>query len=438
VVSIRRNLLIGLLSALFLVGLAASAATYVAARRQANEMFDYQLEQMALSLRDQAPEAEADFFPDFAHDFIVQMWGPGGALVYLSNQNVLLPQSGAGFDTVSVNGEDWRIYTMIRGGKVIQVAAPSSLRDDRAAASALHILVPIVASIPLFALLIWWLVGRELRPLGAIASAIGARAPASLEPLPETGLPDEVRPMVTQLNGLLERLGSAIESQKRFTADAAHELRSPLTALQLQIQLLERSGSPDARRDALEQLKAGARRASRLVEQLLTMARLEPEATPQERATVELDRLAASVAADFETLAAAKAVELRLGRVGPARTTGQEHALRTLAGNLVDNAIRYTPAGGRVTLDAYTEDGRAILAVADTGPGVPPEERGRVLDRFYRLPGSGAEGSGLGLAIVKQIADAHGAALELGEGAEGRGLRVTVRFAAAPPRAEPA
>jgi two-component system OmpR family sensor kinase len=428
VISIRRNLLLGLLSALFMVGLAASAATWFAARRQANEMFDYQLEQMALSLRDQAPQAEAELFPDFAHDFIVQMWGPGGALIYLSNQNVQLPRSGAGFATVAVDGEDWRIYTMTRGGRVIQVAAPGSLRSDRAAAIALRILVPIVASIPLFALLIWWLVGRELRPLDAIARAIAVRAPASLEAVPQAGLPEEVRPMVTQLNGLLERLGSAIGTQKRFTADAAHELRSPLTALQLQIQVLERAGSPEARREALEQLKAGTRRASRLVEQLLTMARLEPEAAQEPRVPVDLDRLAASVAADFEPLAAAKAIELRLGRVETARVEAQERALRTLAGNLVDNAVRYTPAAGRVVLDAYMQQGRAVLAVQDTGPGIRPEERARVFDRFYRLPGSGVEGSGLGLAIVKQIADAHGAAIALGEGDGGRGLRVTVAF----------
>ncbi|HEY6864196.1 MAG TPA: histidine kinase dimerization/phospho-acceptor domain-containing protein, partial [Burkholderiales bacterium] len=297
-ISIRRRLLAALLSALVLVGLAASAATWFAARRQANEMFDYQLEQMAESLRDQAPQAEADLFAGFEHDFVVQMWGPGGVLVYLSNHNVSLPRGGAGFDTVGVDGEDWRVYTMAHGGRVIQVAAPTSLRNERAAAVALRILVPIVASIPLFALLIWWLVGRELRPLGAIARAIAMRAPSSLESLPETGLPDEVRPMVSQLNGLLGRLGAAIETQKRFTEDAAHELRSPLTALQLQIQLLERAASDDARRDALDQLKAGARRASRLVEQLLTMARLEPETAQEPREPVDLDRLAASVAAD--------------------------------------------------------------------------------------------------------------------------------------------
>jgi two-component system OmpR family sensor kinase len=224
--------------------------------------------------------------------------------------------------------------------------------------------------------------------------------------------------MVTQLNGLLVRLADAIETQKRFTADAAHELRSPLTALQLQVQLVERAQSDEGRRDALEQLKGGIRRASRLVEQLLAMARIEPAAAQPPGAVA------------LETLAAAKGVELRLGRIEPAQAAGVQEGLRTLLGNLVDNAIRYTPAGGSVTVDAFAQNGSPVLAVADTGPGIPPEERQRVFDRFYRLPGSGAQGSGLGLAIVRQIADAHRAQIELSEGEGGGGLRATVRFPA--------
>jgi len=427
--SIRRNLLIALLSALVLVGLAASAATYFAARNEANELFDYQLRQMALSLRDQTLQSRNEFFPEFDYDFIVQVWDSAGTRVYLSNQNIALPQSGLGFDTVPVNGEDWRTFTMSDGVKVIQVAQPMSLRRDRAAAIALRILAPLLASLPLFALLIWLLVGRGLRPLGDIARAIGARVPSSLEPLPEAGLPGEIQPMVAELNGLLSRLGDALETQKQFTADAAHELRSPLTALQLQVQLVERAQSDVERREALEQLKTGIRRASRLVEQLLTMARLDPAAA-QARSAVDLDALAASVAADFETLAGAKRIGLRLGRVEPARAAGVPEALRTLLGNLVDNALRYTPEGGSVTIDAFTEDGRAALAVTDSGPGIPPEERERVFDRFYRLPGSGAQGSGLGLAIVSRIAESHHAEIELGEGEASRGLRATVRFPA--------
>ena len=427
--SIRRNLLVALLSALVLVGLAASAATWIAARNEANELFDYQLRQMALSLRDQTLQSQNEVFPEFDYDFIVQVWDATGTRVYLSDQNIALPESGLGFATVPVNGEDWRTFTMSNGIKVIQVAQPMSLRRNRATGVALRILAPVLASIPLVALLIWWLVGRGLRPLGDIARAIGARAPGTLEPLPEQELPAEIRPMVTQLNGLLVRLADAIETQKRFTADAAHELRSPLTALQLQVQLVERAQSGEGRRDALEQLKGGIRRASRLVEQLLTMARIEPAAARPPGA-VALDRLAASVVADFETLAGAKGVELRLGRIEPAQAAGVQEALRTLLGKLVDNAIRYTPAGGSVTVDAFAQNGSPMLAVTDTGPGIPPEERERVFDRFYRLPGSGAQGSGLGLAIVRQISDAHRAGIELGEGDAGRGLRATVRFPA--------
>ncbi len=430
--SIRRKLLVALLSALLLIGLAASGATWFAVHKEADDVFDYQLQQMALSLRDQTMQNQAEFFPGFDYDFIVQVWDPAGALVYLSNQSILLPQGDNGFGTVPVNGRDWRVFTLSQADKTIQVAAPVSLRRDRAVSMALRILVPIVAAIPLFALLVFLIVGEGLKPLEEIAAAIRRRAPTSLEPLPGGGLPEEVRPMVSELNGLLERLREAIETQKRFTADAAHELRSPLTALQLQIQLVERARSREELRDALEQLKAGARRASRLVEQMLTMARLAPEATLEEPAALDLDRLAASVVAEFEPLAEAKAIELRLGRVEPARAIGQEQALHTLAGNLVDNAIRYTPPGGRVIVEIRSEEGGAVLDVKDTGPGIPAEARQRVFDRFYRLPGSGVEGSGLGLAIVKQIADAHRAEITLGETEIDRGLEVTVRFPKAP------
>jgi two-component system, OmpR family, sensor kinase len=179
-------------------------------------------------------------------------------------------------------------------------------------------------------------------------------------------------------------------------------------------------------------LRTGARRSERLVEQMLTMARLEPEAAQQAPASVNLERIVATVAAELEPLAEAKGVELHLARLDAAPVMGNEQALFTLAGNLVDNAVRYTPPGGRVTLQTRTEEGAAVLEVKDTGPGIPAAARERVFDRFYRLPptvtGSVSEGSGLGLAIVKRIAEAHGARIELGEGEQGKGLRVTVRF----------
>ena len=386
---------------------------------------------MALSLRDQTLSSPAGFLDTLDYDFIVQVWNPRGALVYLSNQGIVLPQSGTGFQTVAVRGEDWRVYTLEQQDKSIQVAAPVSLRQDRASAMALRILVPLGASIPLFALLIWLLVTRELRPLEDIARAIRRRKPSSLDPLPASGLPEEVVPMVSELNDLLGRLRDAIETQKRFTADAAHELRSPLTALQLQIELLQRAGSAAERQEAVASLRSGAQRASRLVEQLLTMARLEPgmERAAQDAYTeVDLADIAAGVVAEIEPLAEAKAIELRLGRLDPAAVLGDAAALHALARNLVDNAIRYTPPGGLVLISVTNQDEQVFLQVDDTGPGIPAEERERVFDRFYRGPGGGPDGSGLGLSIVKQVADAHRAGISLGEADHGTGLRVTVRF----------
>ena len=399
-------------------------------RKEANDLFDYHLEQMALSLRDQTLAIPADFelFPQFGHDFAIQVWDPGGVLVYLSGAGVLLPRSRAGYDTLTVNGKDWRVFTFAEPSRTIQVAAPVTVRSGRATAMALRILVPVLATIPLYGLLIWLIVGKGLQPLVQIAGAIRRRAPASLDPLPSGGLPEEVAPMVSELNALLARLREAIDQQKRFTADAAHELRSPLAALQVQLDMLARARSPEESRAALERLRAGVRRAGRLIEQMLTMARIEPEAAGETFTEVDLGGLAASVAAELEPLAEAKRIALTLSQLDAAKVHGQAQALHTLIRNLIDNAIRYTPAGGQVSLSIRNLQNEVLLQVEDTGPGIPADERARVFDRFYRLPGSHAEGSGLGLAIVQQIAHAHGAEVALSEGEGGRGLRASVRF----------
>jgi len=429
-VSIRRKLLVALLAALGVTGLAASGATWFEVRRQANQLFDYHLEQMALSLADQPLAASAALVPQLGlgQDYVVQVWDSGGVLAYISKNGAPLPPASSGFDDVGVDGQDWRVFTLEAPDRTIQVAAPAELRSGQATAMALRILVPILATIPVYGLIIWLIVGEGLRPLNQIARAIRRRQPASLEPLPQARLPEEVAPLVSELNALLERLREALDRQKRFTADAAHELRSPLTALQVQLDMLARARTPEESRAALEALRAGMKRAARLVEQMLTMARLEPEAQLAQPAAVALDALAAQVAGELEALAEARRIELRLERLESVAVQGDATALHALARNLVDNAIRYAPAGGAVRLAAFAEDGSAFLVVEDDGPGIPPAERARVFDRFYRLPGSHAEGSGLGLAIAKQVADAHGAEIALGDAAGAHGLRVTVRF----------
>ena len=269
------------------------------------------------------------------------------------------------------------------------------------------------------------------------------RAPGVLEPLPEAGLPAEVQPLVHALNGLLGRLDRALGAQRAFIADAAHELRTPLAAVHLQAQIAERAGTDAERRAALAELKAGLARATHLVEQLLTLAREEPGVAERPFAPVNLVELARSVVGDHAAIAAARGVDLGIAgehaesAADRIVVNGDAAGLRALLSNLVDNAVRYAPAGGRVDVGLDKEGQDVVLAVRDSGPGIPASERGRVFDRFYRVPAPGAtdvSGSGLGLAIVKRIAERHDANIALGPGISGpvgEGLGVTVRFPAA-------
>jgi two-component system OmpR family sensor kinase len=313
--------------------------------------------------------------------------------------------------------------------KVIQVAQPMRVREQQAVDLALKTLRPFALLLPLLGFLIWIVVGSALQPLQRLTTLVKARRVDALDPLPDERLPDEVRPLVGALNDLLVRLGVALDRERAFMADAAHELRTPLTALHLQMGMLSRAANEAERNDAMEKLSAGMQRAIRLVEQMLSLARQEPRVEPV-RVSTPLADIAREVVAELVPLADAKQIDLGISNSQPAAVLGDPDALRTLTRNLVDNAVRYTPVGGRV--DVSVENGgpgeQAILKVVDNGPGIPPEERSRVLDRFYRRPGTSPPGSGLGMAIVKAIADAHGAKLELDSGPEGGGLVASVRF----------
>jgi signal transduction histidine kinase len=433
--SLRSRLLIALLGAVLLAGAIASAATYLSALAEVGEILDEELRQVALSLRDHAVLDVSRLQRgdgDPRQRVVVQIWDLRGATVYLSNTATPLPLTRSpGFATITHEGREWRMFTARSGPQTIQVAQSTAVRTELAAAAALRLLVPLLGVLPVLAALVWLILDRGLAPLARVARAVGARSPTSLDPLPAEGLPDETRPLVDSLNGLLARLGDAFALQRRFAADAAHELRTPLTALTLQIQLAERAQTAEDRADAFAKLKEGVKRATRLVQQLLAMARLEPDAAEKPFAPVALDALAQSVVTELAPVAGARPVTVALVRVEPVTVSGNEDALRLLVNNLVDNAIRYAPAGGRVEVRAFRGGSDAVLEVADDGPGIPAEERGRVFDRFYRVAGTDAPGSGLGLAIVRQVAGLHHARIELTDGLGGRGLTVRVRLPAA-------
>ncbi len=431
--SIRRWLLAALLAALAVAGLAAAAATYFSARDEVDSLLDEELRQVALSLRDHAVldlrrlESVAAN-PD--QRVLVQIWDPAFDRPYVSR--VVGPgpmaRTDEGYATILHDGRSWRVFTLFTGRQLIQVAQPTALRTELAARTGGRLLVPVLFLLPFLGLVGWWIVGRGLAPLGRIASAVKERSPTALTPVPSHDLPQEIRPLADSLNDLLQRLDQSFTLQRRFAADAAHELRTPLTALNLQVQLAERAQGGEERARAFERLRQGIRRATRLVQQLLTMARLDPDAAAALPTAVDAGALVASVVEDARPLAQERSIELARDDASDGATvSGNEDALRILFNNLLDNAIRYTPAGGRVTVFS-TRNGDALqVAVEDTGPGIPEDERERVFDRFYRGRSAGDTGTGLGLAIASQVVEMHRGHIALESSSNG-GLRVLVRL----------
>jgi two-component system OmpR family sensor kinase len=433
--SMRRRLLFWLLSSVLAGGLAAAAVVFFQARSEANDLFDYQLRQLALTLRDRtfsARELAEALTGEEASDFVIQVWGRDGTRLYVSHPQLRVPGAiQLGFSDIGTPEGRWRVFAIQQRGLTIQVAQPQAVREGLALAAAWRTLMPFLFALPLMGLLIWRLVGREVKFLESTAKAVAQRSPESLEPIGGERVPEEIQPLVGALNGLLGRLGAALAHQRQFTADAAHELRTPLTALRLQLQLAERAGDDAERQKAHGMLREGIARAVHLVEQLLTLARQDPEAPMATPADVDLAELARTIAGAEESAVVEKGLTLEARIEGPVVVRGDRAALRALMENLVDNAIRYAPSGA-IVVRAYREGNDAIFEVEDSGPGIPAAERARVFDRFYRGEAAAAGGTGLGLAIVRRIAERHGGSVELLDPPSGRGLLVRVRLSLSP------
>ena len=351
--SIRRQLLAALLGTISLALLAGAFAIYRSTLAEVDDLFDYQLRQLALSLRDQAyhnafAQATEDVAEDF--DFVIQVWSPEGVRVYYSHPHKTLPGLvQMGYNTITTPEGNWRVFAAQLNSLVIQVAQPLKVRNQMAIKTALHLLIPLSALLPVLSLLIWILVSRGLAPLDRLAKAVATRSPKALEPLPEQKAPEEVLPLVRSLNDLLARLGDALAAQRAFIADAAHELRTPIAAMQLQAQLVERAESEEEAHAAIADLKAGIQRAGHAVRQLLTLARQDPDMAAKPFVSVSLAELARSVIGDQIALAGAKDIDLGIEAVDEsALVLGDTEGLRILLTNLIENAIRYTPKGGQV------------------------------------------------------------------------------------------
>ncbi|SFS20134.1 HAMP domain-containing protein [Dyella sp. OK004] len=348
-----------------------------------------------------------------------------------SSPGPLKPDFVDGYATRMIDGQEWRVYAIsdVQNEVQVQVAKPTSelvaetrrwVRIGLGTTALLLIILGIAMK-----LVIRW----SLRPVTKVQEAITVRDARDLDPLPSQGLPDEVRPLVESFNRLLGRLDRAMQNERQFLAEAAHELRTPLAALLTHAQVALRSKSLDEAKAPLQQLVRGVERSARLSQQLLDSARLDAERHISERGPIELADIVAVITHEFETAATAKCQSITLD-TEPCQIEGNVDDLGILIGNLIDNAVRYTGTGGRLAVCCVCVAQVVRLQVLDDGPGVVRDDHARIFDRFFRVAGSNERGSGIGLSLVARIAESHGATIEIGEGIDGRGFGITVVFPA--------
>jgi two-component system sensor histidine kinase QseC len=463
--SIRNRTLVLVLGILLLSLSLISWRSYRDARHEIEELFDAQLAQSArlvqgLVMREMEPSARHALQSALdaavnarrnqgvpGHDYetklgfqvyaadgssVLQSAGaPNGALQELAKAASASPFSAlsGGYHDVQLDGHAWRLFLLHdpEDELWILVSERDDVRGELVGKIARRSLLPDLIGLPLLALLIWLAVGWGLRPLAHMAQLLKNRDPDNLAPLLLAPLPQELEPVAASLNRLLQQVNQLVDREKRFIADAAHELRTPLAVLRIHAQNAQQAGSEADRDEALRQLLAGVDRTTRVVTQLLTLARLEPSAQQLRLGPLDKRRLTRDTLAELTPLAIARDQELTLeiDEHGDYSLTGDAASLATLLQNLVGNALTYTPSGGRIEVQLRSTPDKLIIEVADSGPGIAPELREQLFERFVRL-GDG-QGAGLGLSIVARIAELHGATVELLDSALG-GLRAIVRI----------
>lgn len=436
--SLKQRLLLLAIGTVVVVWVTAAAFTYFDAREEFGEMLDAHLAQSATLLAAQAAhdadEIETEHAPllhKYSRRVAFQIWERGRVL-RLHSANApgqRLSQREQGFSDSVIDGERWRVFSTWdeSGQNLIQVAEHAKAREELARDIAGNLLLPLWFALPLLAFLLWIAVTRGLRPLVKLGDEVARRAPDNLAPLDAGSEPREVFPLIERLNKLFVRIGDSLEKERRFTADAAHELRTPVTAIKAQAQVARSASNEAERIHALDNAILGCDRASHLIEQLLTLARIDTLGGETTEAC-SLRSLAAEVIAAIAPTALAQDVQLELMDGEEMTVRGNPVLLRILLRNLIDNAVRHTPGGTAVQINVAAAHGQPFLSVCDNGPGIPQDELARVSGRFYRPAGTRASGSGLGLSIVKRIAEIHGALLQLAQRNDGKGLSATVMF----------
>jgi two-component system sensor histidine kinase QseC len=393
--------------------------------------------QQAHEIEDDDAHVDAPMLHRYAPKVAFQVWHEGRLAMRSSNAPAEpMAKSTRGFETLTLNDTRWRVFATHGAKRDIQVYVGEQLDSRSSILQGMlrGLLGPMLLALPLMALLLWWAVRRGLLPLHRIGQAIAQREPRALQPIAADAagenMPSELAPLVDALNGLFERIVTMLDSERRFTADAAHELRTPIAAIRAQAQVAQGAGGDEAgRQHALAATLAACDRAARLVDQLLTLARLESSADGPGDA-VDLSHVAREVLAELApaALARGQAIELEADSAVPVR--GSATLLSVLVRNLADNALRYSPDGARVVVTVHREQGRPVLTVEDSGSGLSDTQQQRLGERFFRVLGTAATGSGLGWSIVRRIAAVHRAEVSAGRSAALGGLSVRVAFAA--------
>lgn len=428
--SLRRRLLVSVMVAILLGALLQGLSAYRAALAQADTLFDYHLQQMANSLRGgpALPNFPMDSARGEATDYVIQIWSADGRHVFQSSRVMLPPRAVLGFADVTQDGVRYRVFSVQTPLQTIQIAQNMDDRTARARVLAARSLLPLALIAPLLMLVMWWIINRSLRPLERTRRQVAARAAEDLTPLPDDDLPEEIQPLVQEINLLFGRLHASFDSQRAFVANAAHELRSPLTALKLQAQALGRSSDPQVQQQAIKRLNQGVDRAIRLMQQLLLLARQESTQAPLAHQRLDLCALTQQVVRDVIAQAQARSIVLACTATEPVWIDGDPDNLAIALRNLLENAIKYTPSAGQVAVQAHLQNDRPTLTVEDSGPGIPIEQREHMFERFVRGATQEAGGSGLGLSIARAIAARHGASLTLGDSPRLGGLQAQLQF----------
>jgi two-component system sensor histidine kinase QseC len=440
--SLQGRLLLMVMGLVAAVWLATAVATWLDVRHELDELLDSHLAQAAaLLVVQQAQEVEgedrrvdAPTLHRYASKVAFQVWHEG-RLVLRSANAPSRPMAAAGkhfkagFETVAIDAMSWRVFAAYGAERDVQVFVGEQVdsRTHIAWAVLRGMLWPMAVALPLLALAVWWSVRRGVAPLRALGRMLAARDPRVLEPVAMDRAPAEMAPMLDALNSLFVRIDALAESERRFTADAAHELRTPIAAIRAQAQVALGEADDALRRHALQATLEGCDRAIRLVEQLLTLSRLDAGDSPPQ-VPVDLCALVRRVLAEAAPRAARKRQNVVFDPAEPCRVPGDEALLAVLVRNLVDNAIGYSPANATIKVAVASEGGQVRLMVEDSGPGMAEKDLSRLGERFFRVLGSEHSGSGLGWSILRRVADAHRAQVRVGRSSSLGGLQVTVEL----------